>query len=146
MNINNGGVTFVDGEGSDGMFPQISKSAYLRSPSRLVVPEKLSKLEPCQYLVNLSSFNEKNYLPLDEFAIFATLKTNRPEGYLFSIVNSLETLVQLGIKISSSQHGKLNVSLIYNDPSSRNVSEALVSFLLPYDSSKWLNFAIQVIK
>lgn len=46
MNINSGYVTYVDGEGSDGMFPAfaIAKNANLRSPFRIVVPEKLSKL------------------------------------------------------------------------------------------------------
>lgn len=76
----------------------------------------------------------------------ATLKANKaPEGYLFAVVNSLDTVVQLGIKVSSTQNNNLNISLVYNDPSTKTPVESLVSFVLPYEPKHWLNFAIQVM-
>ena len=75
-----------------------------------------------------------------------TMKTNKlPEGYLFAVVNSLETVIQLGVKVSTTLNNNLNVSLVYNDPSSVSVSESIVSFSLPYEPKHWINFAIQVM-
>lgn len=76
----------------------------------------------------------------------ATVRANKqPEGYLFAIVNSLDTVVQLGIKISAASHNSLNISLVYNDPSSNMPSESLAIFTLPYEPKHWINFAIQVL-
>lgn len=76
----------------------------------------------------------------------ATLKTNKnPEGFIFAIVNSLETVIQLGIKLHQTHHNNLTVSLVYNDPSSTTPKESLVSFTLPYEPKHWINFAIQVM-
>lgn len=75
----------------------------------------------------------------------ATLKANKPpEGYLFAVVNSLDTVVQLGIKVSSTNNN-LNISVVYNDPSTKTPEESLVSFILPYEPKHWINFAIQVM-
>lgn len=76
----------------------------------------------------------------------ATVRANKqPEGYLFAIVNSLDTVVQLGIKISAASHNSLNISLVYNDPTSNMPSESLAIFTLPYEPKHWINFAIQVL-
>lgn len=76
----------------------------------------------------------------------ATLKANKPlEGYLFAVVNSLDTVVQFGIKVSSTQNNNLNISVVYNDPSTKTPAESLVSFVLPYEPKHWINFAIQVM-
>lgn len=82
----------------------------------------------------------------DEFALMASIKTSKPpEGFLFAIVNSLETLIQLGVKISAAHHNHLNISLIYNDPKSTDISDtSLVSFILPFESRQWINIALQV--
>lgn len=121
-NINNGAVTYIDG--SDG-FPIISISnfANLRSPYRIVMPEKL-----------------------EEFAIMATIRTNKlPEGFLFAIVNSFDTVIQLGVKVSTTANSNINISLVYNDPATSSPSESIVSFTLPYEPKHWINFAIQVM-
>lgn len=77
----------------------------------------------------------------------ATLRASKhPDGaYLFAIVNSLDTVIQLGVKISASNHNTLNISLVYNDPSSNPPSESLATFTLPYEPKHWINFAIQVL-
>lgn len=59
-------------------------------------------------------------------------------------VNSKDTIIQLGLKISSYAN-HFNVSLIYNDPSSIMPADSLVSFTLPYEAKHWINFAIQVM-
>lgn len=76
----------------------------------------------------------------------ATMRANKsPDGYLFAIVNSLDTVVQLGVKVSSLNHNSLNISLVYNNPSTQTPSESLVSFTLPYEPKLWINFAMQVM-
>lgn len=93
-----------------------------------------------------SPLNIKIQIP-EEFAIMATLRASKhPDGaYLFAIVNSLDTVIQLGVKISASNHNTLNISLVYNDPSSVPPSESLATFTLPYEPKHWINFAIQVL-
>lgn len=82
---------------------------------------------------------------LDEFAIMATMKMNKPqEGFLFAIVNSRETVIQLGVKVSSSQNN-LSISLIYNDPSTTSPVESVATFVLPYETKHWINFSLQVM-
>lgn len=34
---------------------------------------------------------------------------------------------------------------MYNDPSSKNSTDPLVTLLFPYDPRKWINFALQVM-
>lgn len=68
-----------------------------------------------------------------------------PDGYLFAIVNSLDTVVQLGVKVSSTNNNNLNISLVYNDPSTKAPSDSLVSFTLQYEPKLWINFAMQVM-
>jgi hypothetical protein len=75
----------------------------------------------------------------------ATIKTSKPNGFLFAIVNSLGTIIQLGVKISSAHQNHLNISLIYNDPKTKTVSENLASFVLPFEARSWMNVAFQVI-
>lgn len=58
--INNGGVTYVNDDGPSFV---ISSRANLRNPYKIVAPEKLRR----------------------NFTLIATFKTQKPEGYLFSI-------------------------------------------------------------
>lgn len=74
----------------------------------------------------------------------ASIKTSKPEGFLFAIVNSLETMIQLGVKVSAAHHNHLNISLIYNDPKAKSNSEGIASFILPFESRQWINIALQV--
>lgn len=41
----------------------------------------------------------------------------------------------------------MNISLIYNDPqlSTFNSNDPLISFVLPFETMKWVNFGIQMI-
>ncbi|CRL01694.1 CLUMA_CG014911, isoform C [Clunio marinus] len=81
----------------------------------------------------------------EEFAIMATMRTNKPEGYLFAIVNSRETIIQLGVKVIGFHKTHINVSLVYNDPSSMTPSDSLATFTLPYDPKHWINFALRIM-
>lgn len=67
-----------------------------------------------------------------------------PKGFLFAVVNSLETVIQFGVKVSTTLNNNLNISLVYNDPNVKTGSESLVSFSLPYDLNLWIKFEIQV--
>lgn len=107
------GVQFV--EGSDG-FPAygIEANADIKTPYRLILPEKLY-----------------------EFALMATIRTDQPSGYLFAVVNPLDTIVQLGLKITSTEppNSKLNVTLVYSDPNADvpfNRQSEIASFQVPY--------------
>lgn len=89
----------------------------------------------------------KEKLFTDEFTIMATMRTNKhPDGYLFAIVNSLDTVIQLGVRVSSSPNqNHLNVSLVYNDAYTKSPSDSLALFQLPFEPKVWINFAIQVM-
>lgn len=107
------GVKYV--LGSDGyMAFDIEAKADIKTPYKMIMPEKLY-----------------------EFAIMATIRTNKTSGYLFSVVNPLDTIVQLGLRINTvpPQNTKLNITLIYADPNA-DVSIAkqseLATFQIPY--------------
>lgn len=114
------GVDFVDG--LDG-FPAfgVKKSAQIKSPFSVVLPPKIN-----------------------EFAIMATvLHETRSGGYLFSVVNPYDTLVQLGIQLSPVVNDKYNISVIYTDPNRHVESQVIASFELIY-SKKWKSYAFEV--
>jgi len=115
-------VTYV--EGTDG-FPAFAiGNANLRSPHKLVVPTSV-----------------------EEFSIIVTMKTTKPHGYLFAIVNSRDTIIQLGLKISPAANNHMNVVLVYNDPAASvpETNNGLASFQLPYNTKNWINFSIKVL-
>lgn len=103
------GIRFV--EGSDG-FPAyaVDAKADIKSPYKIIMPEKLY-----------------------EFAVMATIRTDKPSGYLFAVVNPLDTIVQFGIRISATPppSSKLNVTIIYTDSKPPSQAE-LVTFQVPY--------------
>lgn len=116
------GVEFV--EGSDG-FPAFSirPDADVKSPYRMVLPEKFF-----------------------EFAVMAAIRPEtRTGGYLFSVVNPLDTIVQLGIHISPAIKDKWNVSLLYTDASVHMTSQKIATFEIPY-SHKWTQIAMRVLR
>lgn len=117
---NEEGVHFVDGLDN---FPAygVTKSAQIKSPFRFVLPPKLN-----------------------EFAIMATvLPETRSGGYLFSIVNPYDTLVQLGIQLTPVVNEKYNISVIYTDFNKHVESQIIASFELNY-SKKWKSYAFEV--
>lgn len=83
----------------------------IKRPYRLFLPERLPQ----------------------QFSILVSVQpTSQRGGYLFAVVNPLETVVQLGVKLSPTEFGT-NVSLVYTDPLSfpSQVSGLLV-FLAPF--------------
>ncbi|XP_069696749.1 collagen alpha-1(XV) chain-like [Periplaneta americana] len=98
----------------------------VKSPYRLFIPEKL----------------------YGEFSIIATVRPNTREGgFLFSVVNPLETVVQLGVQIAPagpSQPGNVNISLLYTDVNSHFASQTIASFVVPSFVKKWTRFALRV--
>jgi collagen type XVIII alpha len=77
-----------------------------------------------------------------------TVRPNTAEGgFLFSVVNPLETVVQLGVQISPtgpSQPGNVNISLFYTDVNSNFASQTVASFVVPSFARKWTRFALRV--
>ncbi|XP_062710137.1 collagen alpha-1(XV) chain isoform X1 [Aedes albopictus] len=116
------GITFVDG--SDG-FPAfgVAPHADIKSPYRTILPEKLT-----------------------EFTIIATVRPgSRSGGYVFSVVNPLDTVVQLGLLLEPiSATDQWNITLIYTDANVERVSQPLVSFQIPYTKS-WIKLIFKVL-
>lgn len=111
-------------EGLDG-FPAygLKPGSDIKSPYRLFMPEKL----------------------YSEFSITATVRpANKDGGFLFSVVNPLETLVQLGVQLIPSGPGLTNISLLYTDPNVYALSQTIASFVVPSFSKKWSRFALRV--
>ncbi|XP_065086473.1 collagen alpha-1(XVIII) chain isoform X7 [Ochlerotatus camptorhynchus] len=116
------GITFVDG--SDG-FPAfgVASNADIKSPYRTILPEKLT-----------------------EFTIIATVRPgSRSGGYIFSVVNPLDTVVQLGLLLEPIiATDQWNVTLIYTDANVQRVSQPLASFQIPYTKS-WIKLIFKVM-
>lgn len=116
------GVEFVDG--SDG-FPafKLSQNANVKSPYRLILPEKLH-----------------------EFAIMASIRPeSRTGGYIFSIVNPLDTIVQLGLHTTQpTSNDRWNISLVYTDAAHHTSSQNLATFEAPFNK-KWTKFSFKVL-
>lgn len=64
-------------------------------------------------------------------------------GYIFSVVNPLETIVQLGVHLSPVLNEFMNITLYYTDPS-YDSSRELYAFEIPY-TKEWFNFAFKVL-
>lgn len=116
------GVDFVDG--SDG-FPafRVSTSADVKSPYRLVLPDRL-----------------------EEFAIMASIRPEaRTGGYIFSVVNPMDTIVQIGLYASEpTASDRWNITFYYTDPVTHMTSQALAVFEAPF-AKKWTKLAIKVL-
>ncbi|KAM3966125.1 LOW QUALITY PROTEIN: collagen XV/XVIII-type protein multiplexin [Aphomia sociella] len=111
-------------EGLDG-FPAygLKPGSDIKSPYRLFIPEKLYQ----------------------EFSITATVRpANKDGGFLFSVVNPLETVVQLGVKLIPSGPGLTNISLLYTDANIYALSQTIASFVVPSFAKKWSRFALRV--
>ncbi|XP_017842790.1 collagen alpha-1(XVIII) chain isoform X5 [Drosophila busckii] len=121
MNSNQySGIEFADGE--DG-FPafKLLPTADVKSPYKVLLPEKLS-----------------------EFAVLITYKLSSLKGgYLFSVVNSLDTLVQLGVVLSPVVKNSYNVTLVYAQQD-EPVGRKIASFAVTHVPNKWNSIAFQV--
>ncbi|XP_063702302.1 collagen alpha-1(XVIII) chain isoform X3 [Culicoides brevitarsis] len=116
------GVEFVDG--SDG-FPafKLLQHANVKSPYRLILPEKLH-----------------------EFAVMASIRPeSRTGGYIFSVVNPLDTIVQLGIHTTQpTSNDRWNISLVYTDAAHHTTSQTLATFEAPF-TKKWTKISFKVL-
>lgn len=80
-----------------------------------------------------------------EFSITATVRpANKEGGFLFSVVNPLETVVQLGVQLIPSGPGLMNISLLYTDANAYALSQTIASFVVPSFAKKWSRFALKV--
>ncbi|XP_046659461.1 collagen alpha-1(XV) chain-like [Homalodisca vitripennis] len=88
------------------------------------------------------------YLPerfYAEFSITATVKLASKEGgFLFAVVNPLDTVVELGVHLGGAGAGMSNLSLLYTDVATHYSSQSVASFLLPSSFSRWGRFALKV--
>lgn len=82
---------------------------------------------------------------LYEFAVMATIRPeNRLGGYIFSVVNPLDTIVQLGIHMSPVVRERWNLTLQYTDADAHTTSQTLTSFEMPF-AKKWMHIALRVL-
>ncbi|XP_026832325.1 collagen alpha-1(XVIII) chain isoform X9 [Drosophila erecta] len=115
------GIEF--GEAEDG-FPafRFLQTADVKSPYRMLLPEKLY-----------------------EFAILITFRQSSLKGgYLFSVVNPLDTVVQLGVHLSPVVKNSYNVSLVYTQ-ADQSIGHKLASFGVAHVPDKWNSIALQVL-
>lgn len=83
---------------------------------------------------------------LYEFAIMVTFKPdNMLGGYLFSVVNPYDTVVQLGVELSPVHNDRWTVNLMYTDSSALQTTQILASFEMDY-SKEWQQIALAVHK
>lgn len=121
ITVPNDGVSIVKGSDHFPAF-RLAAGADIKTPYRFVLPERLN-----------------------EFAIMGTIRADvQPDGYLFAVVNPLDTMVQLGIKLAKTANNKLNISLIYADARSPPANPNLVTFQVPYSKS-WMSIAFKVM-
>uniref|UniRef100_A0A182Y7V9 Laminin G domain-containing protein n=1 Tax=Anopheles stephensi TaxID=30069 RepID=A0A182Y7V9_ANOST len=116
------GVKFVDG--LDG-FPAfgVTSEADLKSPFKLILSDHLQ-----------------------DFAIIATVRPQSSSGgWVFSVVNSLDTVVQLGLLLEPTATGdQWNATLYYTDAKKERHSQPLASFQVPYGKS-WMKMIFKVL-
>ncbi|XP_037078278.1 collagen alpha-1(I) chain-like isoform X2 [Pollicipes pollicipes] len=81
-----------------------------------------------------------------DFAIAVTVRPTQPEGgFLFAVVNPLETVVQLGVQITPGGPGTTNISLVYTDSEVHFASQRIATFSVPSFEDTWAKFAIQAL-
>ncbi|XP_032592254.1 collagen alpha-1(XVIII) chain isoform X2 [Drosophila grimshawi] len=116
----NTGIEFADGEDGFPAFKFLS-TADVKSPYQMLLPEKLY-----------------------EFAILITYRQGSLKGgYLFSVVNPLDTVVQLGVHLSPVVKNSYNVTLVYALPD-HSPGRKLASFAVDHVTDKWNSIAFQV--
>lgn len=112
----------MDEDGSDG-FPAFGfrYGSDVKVPYRIIMPEKL----------------------FPEFSILIRAKPKSVNGgYIFAVVNSYETVVQLGVRLVRTGLN-MNISLIYTDPS-QLASVSIANFTVNNFVNIWTRFAIRV--
>lgn len=101
----------------------IKSYADVKVPRRLILPKKLR-----------------------EFCILMTLRLDsRMGGYIFSIVNALNTIIQLGVFSTSVINDAWNITLIHSDYNKHMSSQSIASVSLPFDRD-WIEIAINILR
>jgi len=82
----------------------------------------------------------------EEFSILVTTRPNTKEGgYLFAIVDPLETVVQLGVRLAKADgDGETNIILYVTDHRTQSNSVVIAKFTVPSFVRKWTRFSLQV--
>ncbi|KAM3720951.1 Collagen alpha-1(XV) chain [Dirofilaria immitis] len=90
----------------------------------------------------------RQYLPRKFFRNFAFTAVIRPDdregGYLFAVVNPLDTVVDLGVLLEPAGDNQTNITLLYTDSSKETDTKVLASFLVPEFTEKWTKFALEI--
>lgn len=84
---------------------------------------------------------------LNDFLIKCLVKPmTSSDGYIFTVMNPMETIIQLGVHLSQVVNEMANVTLFYTDVRSGTPSEsnALASFEVTL-TNEWLGFAFKVV-
>ena len=79
-----------------------------------------------------------------DWAILVTTKPVSDDGFLFAIVNPLDTLIQFGVRVSQVDDNRTNITLYYTNYASSEHSQVAASFIVPTFMNEWTRFAIQV--
>ncbi|VDD96411.1 unnamed protein product [Enterobius vermicularis] len=85
----------------------------------------------------------------ENFSIAATVQpADREGGYLFAVLNALDTVVALGVLLepadSSSGGNQTYIHLQYTDSMTASETKTLASFLVPDFTGKWTKIGIEV--
>lgn len=74
----------------------------------------------------------------------AVIKPSTPAGgYIFSVPNSMDSVIQFGLQLSPVNATANKVAILYNLPDSQETKE-LVSFFLPNIYNKWATIAFNI--
>ncbi|KAH1010575.1 hypothetical protein HUJ05_004849 [Dendroctonus ponderosae] len=81
----------------------------------------------------------------EEFAILINAKPgSRNGGFVFAVVNAMESIVELGVRIAPDNGSSTILSLFYTDVTTDVTSRALANFTVPKFVQKWTKFAFRV--
>ncbi|XP_050311873.1 collagen alpha-1(XVIII) chain isoform X3 [Anthonomus grandis grandis] len=81
----------------------------------------------------------------EEFSILVSAKpVTKNGGFIFAIVNAMETVVQLGIKIMPETGPTTTIALYHTDSATEVTSRIVANFTVPKFSNKWTKFALRI--
>lgn len=83
---------------------------------------------------------------LNDFMVAGVLKTDWLDGgYIFTVMDPTETIIQLGVHLSAVVDDLANITLYYTDVTHKvRESQPLATFEIPYPAS-WFSFAFKVM-
>lgn len=121
QNLDQNGAIIIDGD--DGYIAYcIKQTEDIKKPVKMMLPEKIY-----------------------EFSIVAKVRQeSRTAGYLFSVVDSLEETIQLGLHVSAVQDDKRKLKLLYSDLAPPRLNKVLATFEIPF-TKKWTEIGLKVL-